>query len=468
MINSTFTSENDAIRVRFNATDLWQSERSITFYFFVPIRYTPSDWSWGFNARTDTPINPTNGPDEYVSYDTRSYGFEQPFTEAPSVGATGQVNPYPWAGMASASLGNGVAIAVPPVRPGVYRMGYNAALQRLYIAFDVGFSRVSSKSSTYFEFYIFGFDTQASSYGSVPVNRAISDRYQSIFSSLYSRAVVNATGGTMARNANLTFIGNISDFGLRYNIWDSLATASLALDTANRVSSIRFPLSNSLVSSLPVSSLGLAPTPATLTFPTLQNSLTSSLSCDSISGLTQSIPSNVNLMLSTASSTRTGVYYQLTRSTRFTCGSSFNVSDCLSVFINPNPNLPLPNKYSYEFTSRIADLNRLTMSGDLMDRFFDYAFYIDYSAARFSSSSFGLSFGSTVASFKVGVPLFYNLYEFATRVRTGLGSNRFLIGPLFDRLPLGFDLFDAFRITLPTTAVDASGNFLGTSFDVCH
>ena len=124
------------LHVEATVTDTTGRDRALSVLYVHPL--ADGDWRWLANMRED---RPTEAPGEYL------------YT-AQILAGRGLLSRWPLAGVASGA--DGRAIALDMTLPAVYRVGYSAGLNALFIAFDIALAAEQPKAT--FAADVFGFD----------------------------------------------------------------------------------------------------------------------------------------------------------------------------------------------------------------------------------------------------------------------------------------------------------------------
>jgi hypothetical protein len=115
----TVTEQAQAKLVDVTLTDSSGRDRAVTLVYAIPV--AADGLQWLQDPRRQEPVRPGR---EYVS----AAHFR--------AGANGRLSRYPLAAVASSA--QGVALGIDMAWPAFYRVGYNAAIQELFLAYDVG------------------------------------------------------------------------------------------------------------------------------------------------------------------------------------------------------------------------------------------------------------------------------------------------------------------------------------------
>lgn len=101
-------------------TDRSGKDRAVTLLYVVPV--APAGLSWLDHPRLATEVEPGG-----------EYACTSPFAE---VGSNGRMSRYPFGAVASAQQGD--ALGIDMQHPAFYRIGYNAGVGELFLAYDLG------------------------------------------------------------------------------------------------------------------------------------------------------------------------------------------------------------------------------------------------------------------------------------------------------------------------------------------
>jgi hypothetical protein len=137
----TWRAEGTHLLAEGRVTDLSDKDRAITLLFALPL--DAAGWQWGDDVRRNRPIQ---GPGDYSN------------PVVVGCGATGTMSLYPLAPVFSDRAG--LAIGLDMGRPAQFRVGYQAGLKQLYIAYDFGLAPEPGQfpRSADFRFVLFRFD----------------------------------------------------------------------------------------------------------------------------------------------------------------------------------------------------------------------------------------------------------------------------------------------------------------------
>ncbi len=167
------------------------SDRAVTLVFAVPIE--AHGWTWGDDLRRTRPIS---GSGEYANQ------------VSVHCGATGTQSLFPLAAVWDRETG--LALGLDMESPAIYRVGYHAGLQRLFIAFDLGLTPVTERfpSSADFRFVLFHFDPSAGF-------RSAWAKYMEIFPDHFT--VRSKEQGLWMPFTDVSRVQGWEDFGFRYH-----------------------------------------------------------------------------------------------------------------------------------------------------------------------------------------------------------------------------------------------------------
>ena len=183
--SKTIQPRDEDIHVELGLTDTTGSERALTVLYVHPL--ADGDWRWLGDFRKDTPTDP---PGEYLATANIQAG-------------RGQLSRWPLAAVATGD--NGRAVSLDFTQPAVYRVGYSAGLNALYIAFDIALCPEQPAATLAAD--VFGFD------GTWGFRGAIQRMYE-----LQPDAFADRTGGhgLWVPFFESTAIPDFEDFGFRF------------------------------------------------------------------------------------------------------------------------------------------------------------------------------------------------------------------------------------------------------------
>lgn len=152
----------DHIEVTGRVIDFLNQDRAVTVVFALPVHAV--GWTWGDDARRSRIID---GTSDYVN-----------LTNVPC-GATGGMSLYPLAAVSGPEVG--LAISIDARNPAVYRVGYHAGAQLLYIAYDFALVPETRNfpRSAEFRFHLFRFKPKWGFRAALQKYMAISWMYRS-------------------------------------------------------------------------------------------------------------------------------------------------------------------------------------------------------------------------------------------------------------------------------------------------
>ncbi|HDZ20187.1 hypothetical protein LCGC14_0017450 [marine sediment metagenome] len=180
------TQPRDAdIHTEATLTDTTGDDRALTVIYVHPL--ADGDWRWLGDFRSDTA---TASPGEYLLTANIQAG-------------RGRLSRWPLAAVATGD--NGRAVSLDFTQPAVYRVGYSAGLNALYIAFDIALTPESPSATLAAD--VFGFD------GTWGFRGAIQRMYE-----LQPDAFADRTGGhgLWVPFFESTSIPDFEDFGFRF------------------------------------------------------------------------------------------------------------------------------------------------------------------------------------------------------------------------------------------------------------
>lgn len=177
-------------------SDTTGKDRAVTLIYSVPV---PADGlQWLQDPRQSVAVSPRR---EYVN------------ASHCRAGANGRLSRYPLAAVADAN--SGVALGIDMARPAFYRLGYNAATQELFLAYDLGLT--PEKPSVRLQFCRYAF---APGWGF----RAALARYYAIFPEAF--ACRTPQQGLWMPFAKISQVQGWEDFGFKFKegndetLWD--------------------------------------------------------------------------------------------------------------------------------------------------------------------------------------------------------------------------------------------------------
>ena len=173
------------IHIEATLTDSTGDDRALTVLYVYPL--TDGDWRWLGSFRSDTA---TTAPGEYLLTANIQAG-------------RGRLSRWPLAAVATGD--NGRAVSLDFTQPAVYRVGYSAGLNALYIAFDIALTPESPSATLAAD--VFAFD------GTWGFRGAIQRMYE-----LQPDAFADRTGGhgLWVPFFESTSIKDFEDFGFRF------------------------------------------------------------------------------------------------------------------------------------------------------------------------------------------------------------------------------------------------------------
>lgn len=183
--------ETEEACIRFNGTveDLRGSDRAVTV--FVPIPLAGKDWAWWRDIRRST--------------SAQAGAFMN--TCHTNAGATGECSRYPLAAVTNST--DGIALATPITNPRHCRLVYNADLQLLFAAFDLGLAPDTPKfpQSATFEALLYSFEPQ---WGF----RAALEHYYELFPESFMKRVDRE--GLWMAFTDISTVNGWEDFGFAF------------------------------------------------------------------------------------------------------------------------------------------------------------------------------------------------------------------------------------------------------------
>ena len=192
----TITERAEAKLVDVTLSDTTGKDRAVTLIYSVPV---PADGlHWLPDPRQTVAVSPRR---EYVN----ATHFR--------AGANGRLSRYPLAAVANATAG--FALGIDMARPAFYRLGYNAATQELFLAYDLGLT--PEKPSVHLQFCRYAF---APDWGF----RAALERYYAVFPEAF--ACRTPQQGLWMPFAKISRVQGWEDFGFKFKegndetLWD--------------------------------------------------------------------------------------------------------------------------------------------------------------------------------------------------------------------------------------------------------
>jgi hypothetical protein len=170
----------------FTLADTTGGDRAVTLLYAVPV--PREGLSWLADPRRSEAVQ---APREYVN----ASSFR--------AGANGRLSRYPLGAVATAD--RGIALGIDMANPAFYRIGYNAATEELFIAFDMGLT--PEKPAANASFRVFSFDP---AWGF----RAALERYYAQFPEAFVRRVQEQ--GLWMPFAPISKVPGWEDFGFRF------------------------------------------------------------------------------------------------------------------------------------------------------------------------------------------------------------------------------------------------------------
>ena len=179
------TQTDDVTFFDVELTDLSGKDRAVTLVYAIPA--SAAQCRWFQDPRRTVPIEPGQ---EYVS--ARTF----------AAGVNGRLSRYPFAAVANPE--KAVGLGIDPARPAFFRVGYNAATEELFLAYDLGLA--PEKPFARLRFCRFNFDPQWEF-------RAALQRYYRIFPQHFQRRVTEQ--GLWMPFAKISAVKDWQDFGFR-------------------------------------------------------------------------------------------------------------------------------------------------------------------------------------------------------------------------------------------------------------
>ncbi len=167
-------------------SDTTGDDRAVTLIYAIPV--AAAQCRWFHDPRRTTPVEPGR---EYFN------------TSRFAVGANGQLSRYPFAAIANGS--EATALGIDMARPAVFRAGYSAGTEELFLAYDIGLT--AEKPTAHLRFCKFHFDPE---WGF----RAALESYYEAFSQHFVRRV--ADQGLWMPFAKISEVTGWQDFGFRF------------------------------------------------------------------------------------------------------------------------------------------------------------------------------------------------------------------------------------------------------------
>jgi hypothetical protein len=195
--------------VRGKLTDLQGKDRAVTLVFALPV--DAQGWQWGEDIRRSRTIK----SGDYVNQ------------VSVRCGATGMMSQYPVGGIWNER--QGLALALDMAKPAVYRIGYHAGTRQLYIAYDFGLVKETSRfpSAAEFQFVICTFDPRWGFRGAFK-------SYMRLFPDYF--AVRSRDQGIWMPFTDISTVQDWQDFGFKYHEGNN----NVRFDDANGILSFRY------------------------------------------------------------------------------------------------------------------------------------------------------------------------------------------------------------------------------------
>ncbi len=180
------TEKNDVTFYDLILSDTSGKDRAVTLIYAVPV--VADGCSWFHDPRTTTQ---TQNGREYLNAGRFA------------AGSNGQLSRYPFGAVANAD--EAVALGIDMDRPAFFRIGYNAATQELFLAYDIGLA--PEKPSAHLRFCKFNFDPRWRF-------RAALDKYYKIFPKHFSNRI--SEHGLWMPFAKISDVKDWRDFGFKF------------------------------------------------------------------------------------------------------------------------------------------------------------------------------------------------------------------------------------------------------------
>ena len=189
--------------------DLSGRDRAVTLHFGLPVELR--EWRWADDLRNSRVVS---SPDEYLN------------TVPVEAGASGQMSRFPLGAIVSER--HGLALALDPAAPALFRVGCHGGLKQFFLAYDFGLVADTTRfpRAAKFRFVLFRFDPQ---WGF----RAAWDQYSRLFPDAF--AVRIPEQGQWAPPVDLKTIKGWRDFSFRFHETDRF----LRFDDENDILSFR-------------------------------------------------------------------------------------------------------------------------------------------------------------------------------------------------------------------------------------
>ena len=209
-VTADITARPGHVAVGGRLTSVTPLDRAVTMVYALPLDAT--GWRWGDDIRRNRPVG---GSGEFTHV-------------VPSgCGSTGTMSLYPVGAVWNDQTG--VAIALDLACPAVCRVGYQAGLKELFIAYDFGLAADTQRfpSSADFRFVLFPFDPAEGF-------RSAWERYTGIFPGFF--IVRSKDQGLWMPFTDVSTVAGWEDFGFRYHEGDN----NVPWDDAHGVLSFRY------------------------------------------------------------------------------------------------------------------------------------------------------------------------------------------------------------------------------------
>jgi hypothetical protein len=209
-LQATWKTEDTRLVAEGRVTDLSGKDRAVTLLFSLPL--DASGWQWGDDVRRSRPIQ---GRGDYGN------------PVVIGCGATGTMSLYPLAPVFSDQAG--LAIGLDMGHPAQFRVGYQAGLKQLYVAYDFGLAPEPEQfpRSADFRFVLFRFDSRWGFRGAF-------QKYMELFPD-YFRARSRDQGIWMPFT-DISTVEGWQDFGFKYHEGNN----NVPWDDAHHILSFRY------------------------------------------------------------------------------------------------------------------------------------------------------------------------------------------------------------------------------------
>lgn len=190
-LNATVTATADHVAIEGTVTDTTGSDRAVMLLFALPI--DAAGWNWGQDVRQQRPILST---DEISN------------TVGVNCGANGQQSLYPMACLSDDR--SGLALGMDMSVPAQYRLAYHPGTKQLFIAYDLGLVKETTRfpSGANFRFVLFRFDPH---WGF----RSAWEKYTGVFAAHFE--LRSQEQGIWMPFTDVSTVSGWQDFGFRYH-----------------------------------------------------------------------------------------------------------------------------------------------------------------------------------------------------------------------------------------------------------